>query len=158
MSANKFKVGDKVKVRKGLVADEYYGGVSCGNSMERMGGAVFTIDCVKNDYYLVKENAFYWSDEMLEPAEKTLDNLCVGDFVGRGSHIRKILAAVDGCYLLSYTEKYTGAFAWYTVNELKEGGYNFIELDVSDPTVEIDGKKYKKADVEKAIKNLEPID
>ena len=28
MSANKFKVGDKVKVRKGLVADKYYDDVS----------------------------------------------------------------------------------------------------------------------------------
>ena len=158
MSANKFKVGDKVKVRKGLIADEYYGGVSCGNSMERMGGAVFTIDCVKNDYYLVKENAFYWSDEMLEPIEKTLDNLSAGDFIKSGSSIRKVLAAVDGCYLLSSSEEYASASIWYTVNELKEDDYSFIELDASDPTVEINGKKYKKADVEKAIKDLESID
>ena len=27
MSVSKFKVGDKVKVRKGLVVDEYYDGV-----------------------------------------------------------------------------------------------------------------------------------
>ena len=80
MSVKKFKIGDKVKVRNGLIANEYYGGVSCDDFMERMGGAVFTIDYVKNDYYLVKENAFYWTDEMLEPVEKTLDNLCVGDF------------------------------------------------------------------------------
>ena len=33
MSANKFKVGDKVKVREGLIAGEYYGGVYCTNSM-----------------------------------------------------------------------------------------------------------------------------
>lgn len=158
MSANKFKVGDKVKVRNGLIADEYYGGVSCGNSMERMGGAVFTINYVKNDYYLVEENDFYWSDEMLEPIEKTLDNLSAGDFIKSGSSIRKVLAAVDGCYLLSSSEEYASASIWYTVNELKEDDYSFIELDASDPTVEINGKKYKKADVEKAIKDLESID
>jgi hypothetical protein len=158
MSANKFKVSDKVKVRNGLIADEYYGGVSCGNSMERMGGAVFTIDCVKNDYYLVKENAFYWSDEMLELVEKALDDLCAGDFVRSGGSVRKVLAAVDGCYLLSHIEKYTHAFAWYTVNELREGGYNFIELDAPEPTIEIDGKKYKKADVDEAIKGLEVVE
>lgn len=158
MSANKFKVSDKVKVRNGLIADEYYGGVSCGNSMERMGGTVFTIDCVKNDYYLVKENAFYWSDEMLELVEKALDDLCAGDFVRSGGSVRKVLAAVDGCYLLSHIEKYTHAFAWYTVNELREGGYNFIELDAPEPTIEIDGKKYKKADVDEAIKGLEVVE
>ena len=30
MSANKFKVGDKVRVREGLVADEFYGDVHFG--------------------------------------------------------------------------------------------------------------------------------
>lgn len=29
MSANKFKVGDKVKVREGLIANKYYGAVRC---------------------------------------------------------------------------------------------------------------------------------
>lgn len=159
MSANKFKVGDKVKVRNGLVADEYYGGVSCGNSMERMGGAVFAIDCVKNDYYLVKENAFYWSDEMLEPAEKTLDNLCAGDFVKYGHFTaKKVLAAIDGCYLLSRGEKYNAAGNWYTAAELGRFGYRLAKPDAPDPTIEIDGKKYKKADVEKAIKGLEVVE
>lgn len=158
MSANKFKVGDKVKVRKELVADEYYDGVYCNGSMAKMGGRVLTIGCTEGDRcYRVKERTFYWSDEMLEPAEKTLDNLCVGDFVRSGGSVRKVLAAVDGCYLLSHIEKYTHAFAWYTVNELREGGYNFIESDAPEPVIEIDGKKYEKADVEKAIKDLEQI-
>lgn len=158
MSANKFKVGDKVRVRKGLVADEDYDGVRCDSSMARIGGKVLTIDCVESDYYRVKEHNFVWSDEMLEPAEKTLDNLCAGDFVRSGGSVRKVLAAVDGCYLLSHIEKYTHAFAWYTVNELREGGYNFIELDAPEPTIEIDGKKYKKADVDEAIKGLEVVE
>ncbi len=162
MSANKFKVGDKVKVRNGLIADEYYGGVSCGNSMERMGGAVFTIDCVKNDYYLVKENAFYWSDEMLEPTEKTLDNLCVGEFitrhVGESDRTVRVLASLDGCYLISFAEYHDDAAAWYTATELSRLGYRPAKPNASGPTIEIDGKKYKKADVEKAIKDLEPID
>jgi len=157
MSANKFKVGDKVKVRKGLVADKFYGDMYCNSLMASIGGTVFTINCVKSDFYRVEEYNFCWSDEMLELAEKTIDSLCAGDFVGRESHMRKILAVVDGCYLLSHAGKYTHAFAWYTVNELKEGGYNFIELDSSEPTIEIDGKKYKKVDVEEAIKDLEQI-
>lgn len=158
MSANKFKVGDKVKVREGLIANKYYGAVRCDSSMTKMSGRVFVIDCIRDSYYGVESHAFVWSDEMLEPAEKTLDNLYAGDFIKSGSSVRKVLAAVDGCYLLSHIEKYTHAFAWYTVNELREGGYNFIELDAPEPTIEIDGKKYKKADAEKAIKNLKPID
>ena len=158
MSANKFKVGNKVKVRKGLIANKYYGAVRCDSSMTKMSGRVLVIDRIRDSYYEVESHAFVWSDEMLEPAEKTLDNLCAGDFVRSGGSVRKVLAAVDGCYLLSHIEKYTHAFAWYTVNELREGGYNFIESDAPEPVIEIDGKKYEKADVEKAIKDLEPID
>lgn len=158
MSVNKFKVGDKVKVSKGLVADEYYDDVRCNSSMAKMGGEVFTIRTVYKDYYKATENEWNWSDQMIESAEKTLDNLCAGDFISSGSSIRKILAAVDGCYLLSYIGEYTTTGAWCTVDELKEAGYSFIELDTPEPAIEIDGKKYKRADVEEAIKDLEVIE
>lgn len=159
MSVNKFKIGDKVKVRKGLVADEYYGGVRCDSSMAKMDGKVLTIDYVERGYcYRVKERTFFWTDEMLEPAKKTLDNLCVGDFVGGVHSMRKVLAAIDGCYLLSNNENHAVASGWYTAAELKELKYRHVKLDAPESIVEIDGKKYKKADVEKAIKDLEPID
>ena len=155
MSANKFKVGDKVRVRRDLVQDKCYDGVRCSSIMARMGGEVLTIDCVESDYYRVEENIFCWSDEMLEPAGKTLDNLCVGDFVREGHYIRKVLAAIDGCYLLSDFEDYNSTAAWYTVHDLKGFGYSIVEPTAPEPTIEIDGKKYRKADVEKAIKALE---
>lgn len=68
------------------------------------------------------------------------------------------LATVDGCYLLSYMEDHDSAFNWYTVAELTKLGFHPVEPDASEPTIEIDGKKYKKADVEKAIKDLEVVD
>lgn len=58
MSANKFKVGDKVKVRKGLIANKYYDGVRCSSIMTRMSGAVLTIDYAESNYYEVKECIF----------------------------------------------------------------------------------------------------
>ena len=121
MSANKFKVGDKVKVRKGLVVDKSYGGVRCNHTMARMGGGVLTINRIADSYYDVDEYGFCWSDEMLEPAEKTLDNLCRGDMI-RDSHgdTRKILAALDGCYLLNYGGSEDATGDWYTVAELKK--------------------------------------
>lgn len=164
MSANKFKVGDKVKIRNRLIADEYYGSVSCGNSMERMGGAVFTIDCVKNDYYLVKENAFYWSDEMLEPVsiKKTLKNMEKGDVVVNKpdyDYPRTVLLAIDGCYLLSAVARPRVALCWRTAEELRVAGCTVQQpTPTKIETIEISGKKYKKAEVEKAIKDLEPTE
>lgn len=164
MSANKFKVGDKVKVRNGLVVDKFYGNVRCNSSMAKMGGEVLTICRIVSDYYKFEENTFAWTDEMLEPvepvepAEKTLDNLCVGDFVGLENIKRKVLAVVDGCYLLSDIDNYMSVGCWYTSYDLRDLNCVIIELDAPEPTVEIDGKKYKKADVERAIKDLESIE
>lgn len=158
MSANKFKVGDKVKVRKDLVADKFYGNVRCNSSMAKMGGEVLTIRRIVSDYYKFEENTFAWTDEMLEPAEKTLNNLCAGDFVGHKDIKRKVLATVDGCYLLSDIEDYMSVGCWYTAYDLKNLDCMVVEPDAPEPTVEIDGKKYKKVDVEKAIKDLEVVD
>jgi hypothetical protein len=162
MSVNKFKAGDKVKVRKGLVADEYYDGVYCNGSMAKMGGRVLTIGCIEGDRcYRVKERTFYWSDEMLEPVEKTLDNLVVGDFItshiGESDRTVKILASLEGCYLISCAEDYASVSLWCTAAELYRLGYRPVKPADPEPTIEIEGKKYKKADVENAIRDLEPI-
>lgn len=156
MSANKFKVGDKVKVRKGLVADEYYGHVRCSSPMARMGGKVLTINHVTSRYYGVDEYEFYWSDEMLEPVRKTLDNLCAGDFICDDYIMRKVLVAINGCYLLSKDGMYDVADGWYTAEQLKMDGFEFFDPQVK--TIEINGKKYKKVDVEEAIKDLEVVE
>lgn len=110
------------------------------------------------DYYKATGNGWSWSDQMLEPAKKTLDNLCAGDFVRRSYGVRKVLAAIDGCYLLSEFEDYNSTSAWYTVHDLKEFGYSVIKSTAPEPTIEINNKKYNKADVEKAIKDLEPVE
>lgn len=158
MSANKFKVGDKVRVRKGLVTNKYYDDVCCSNTMTKLGGLTLTISYVADNFYKTDECIFNWSDEMLEPAEKTLDNLRAGDFINNEHGTRKILTKMSACYLLSTYEKYTRADSWYTVDDLKRLGYSLVEPDVSEPTIEINGKKYKKADIRKAIKGLEAID
>jgi hypothetical protein len=158
MSANKFKVGDKVRVRKGLIANKHYDGVRCNSHMARMGRKVLTIDRAERDYYGVEGCTFVWADEMLEPVEKTLTTLHVGDFIENTDSIRKVLATINGCYLLSYDREYASAYSWYTAAELGELEYQPVGSNTPEPTIEIDGKKYKKADVEKAIKDLEPID
>lgn len=160
MSATRFKVGDKVKVRKDLEVDYAYGKYLFTSSMERLVDKVNVITGIHRDAdaYLLNHRDEGWTDEMLEPAEKTLDNLCTGDAISRGSGVRKVLAAVDGCYLLSNTDEYTVANDWYTATELKDMGYQVLSPGYSITLIEINGKKYSKYDVEAAIKDLEPID
>lgn len=156
MSANKFKVGDKVKVREGLVGGRYYDGVYCTSDMASLAGEIFMISAVDANTYKLESYDLWWTNEMLEPVEKTLDNLCAGDLVVLGYEKRMILAAVDGCYLLSCSRMYEAADRWCTAERLKIDGFEFF--DPQSAVIEIDGKKYNKADVKKAIKDLESVD
>lgn len=72
---SKFKVGDKVKVRKDLEADKYYSGLRFSPKMEVYKGQIITIEYI--DYfrpisYVV--NGWHWNDEMLEPVETTKED------------------------------------------------------------------------------------
>nr|DAP16295.1 MAG TPA: mindbomb E3 ubiquitin protein ligase [Caudoviricetes sp.] len=159
MSINRFKVGDKVRVRKDLKVDCAYGGYLFISSMERLVDKVNTITGIHNDAdaYLLNQRDEGWTDEMLEPAEKTLYNLEKGDVVLLNNGIsRKVLAAIDNCYLLSHSIDFTSAGVWYTVDDLKH-----YECTVQQPeveTIEINDKKYNKAEVEEAIKDLKVVD
>lgn len=155
MSVNKFKVGDKVRVREGLVSGRYYNGIYCTSDMANSFGVVFMVSAVNGNTYRLESYDLWWSDIMLEPVEKTLDNLCASDLIKAGGDVRKVLAALDGCYLLSYIERYDTADGWYTVKELEAKGFEFFDPQVKP--IEIDGKMYDEAEVKKAIKDLEPI-
>lgn len=158
MSVKKFKIGDKVKVRNGLISDEYYDGVYCNHFMACSGGQVLTIDNIFCGYYRDDVCGLYWAGEMLEPVEKTLYNLEKGDIVlfDDNGEKRKVLAVIDGRYLLSYPNSFTSASSWYTVDDLKY--YDCTVQQSKIETIKINGKKYKKADVKEAIKDLEVVD
>lgn len=68
----RYKVGDKVRVRKDLVADFHYGEDAFTSAMEKYLGKIMTISSiVKNCKYRLKEDIGYWNwtEEMLEDVE-----------------------------------------------------------------------------------------
>lgn len=77
----KYKVGDKVRVRKDLVAYKEYicdGKLLRTNGiMAHMKGGILTIKRVNevDKDYMVKENEWYWNDEMFEPVITNLDKV-----------------------------------------------------------------------------------
>ncbi len=68
----KYKVGDKVIIRKDLNVCEKYGGVVVTEDMLRYCGETVTIYDVRSNYYRIVEHAFSWTDEMFEPVEEEL--------------------------------------------------------------------------------------
>ena len=69
----KYKVGDKVRIRKDLVPDTYYGGVCYVDYMDEFKDKECVITNMDAISYKINSSGFWWTDEMLEPVnERTL--------------------------------------------------------------------------------------
>lgn len=62
----KYKVGDKVRVRRDLEVNEIYGGWDALEDMVKMRGEIVTIRRVRSSVYELKEKGLMWTDEMFE--------------------------------------------------------------------------------------------
>jgi hypothetical protein len=64
----KYKVGDKVRVRKDLVVNSYYGGADFVEEMKSFIGKVVTISkVIGNDYMILEDDGDYvWTNEIFE--------------------------------------------------------------------------------------------
>ena len=104
----KYKVGDKVRVRKDLVVDNIYGGQVFVDGMMEFRGKIVTIKCVTDSFYRVEEDknifSYNWTDEMLEPVitnwDKVKEAVTVEDFFGRSGVCTAIhrVRKEDICY------------------------------------------------------------
>ncbi|WP_333603507.1 DUF1642 domain-containing protein [Lactobacillus acetotolerans] len=72
-----FKVGDKVRVRENLgdYVGNYLGHYYIARDMLKYSGKVMTIKSVNSDNYIMQEDdeAWFWTDEMLEPMENEVE-------------------------------------------------------------------------------------
>lgn len=68
----KYKVGDRVRVRRDLEENKTYGGWNALENMVKMRGEIVTIRRVRSSGYELEENNLMWTDEMLEPVEEEL--------------------------------------------------------------------------------------
>ena len=66
----KYKVGDKVRVRKDLVPGNYYGGVYYVDAMDELKNKEVIITKVGDVAYQLNNFTCWWSEEMLEPVNE----------------------------------------------------------------------------------------
>lgn len=85
----KFKVGDKVRIRKDLeIGGIYNGDYTVTENMKSAGGKIFTIKNVFSDCYRLDKVGYYWTDEMLEEVkehkmEKTVLEIINDGYTGK---------------------------------------------------------------------------
>ena len=63
----KYKIGDKVRVRKDLVPNSEYGGVCYVEFMDKFKDKECVITNMDDTSYRINNSEFWWTDEMLEP-------------------------------------------------------------------------------------------
>ena len=73
---NKFKIGDKVRLRDDLEVGEKYGKAYFLNLMKKSQGKEVTIEGITSQgYYTLKESDLFYSEEMLEKVVDDTDDL-----------------------------------------------------------------------------------
>jgi len=95
-------------------------------------------------------------EAVLEEIPLTLDSLMEGDEVRNGNATvngkqvgsRMLGVFCGNCIVLSEFGEHNRVLGIYTVQQLKDEGYTVKEGTPSD-TIEVEGKKYKREDVEK---------
>ena len=71
----KFKVGDKVRVRRDLEVGKSYNGCYFESSMAKLKGKVVEIEDLDSDSYFIKEDKYYWTKEMFSGLAEEPRNL-----------------------------------------------------------------------------------
>ena len=69
----KYKVGDKVRVRKDLVPGNKYGDVTYVSNMDKFKNEECVITSTDNKAYYINGLGYWWTDEMLEPVDDLLE-------------------------------------------------------------------------------------
>lgn len=137
----KYKVGDKVRIRKDLVPDTYYGGVCYVDYMDGFKGKECVITDMDGISYQMDNFNFWWTDEMLEPVDEgalleyALEKLgmtkeeledemdrnkediafvkkCIKDKNEIREYCKKFNSACNGCEIKKFKNKYKDKFKY----------------------------------------------
>ena len=83
----KYKIGDKVKIRKDLVPGNEYDGICYVELMDKFKDKECIITYVDDTSYHINDSKFWWTDEMLQPTENNIMEVNNMDRLGIYQHI-----------------------------------------------------------------------
>ena len=83
----KYKIGDKVRIRKDLVPNSEYGGIVYVECMDKFKDRECVITYVDDTSYHINDSKLWWTDEMLESVENNIMEVNNMDRLGIYQHI-----------------------------------------------------------------------
>lgn len=100
----KYKVGDKVKIRRDLKTNIYYGATVAVEEMVELAGKTATIECVNEDcygdifYHLEEDkNGWYWTELMFDYAVTNADKIRNMSDEKLADFLRKVTLGAASC-------------------------------------------------------------
>ena len=139
----KYKIGDKVRIRKDLVPGTYYGGVCYVDYMDGFKGKECVITDMDGIAYQIGD--FWWTDEMLEPVnegallEYALEKLGMTkeELENEMDKDEKDLAFIKKCIkdkdeIREYCQKFNSACNGCEIKEFKDKYKHYGKIDCND--------------------------
>ena len=129
----KYKVGDKVRVRKDLVPGNKYGDVIYVSNMDKFKNEECVITSTDNEAYCINGLGYWWTEEMLESVDDLLEyaleklgmtkeeledemnedkkdikfiEKCIKDNEKRKEYCKKFDSDCNGCEVRRFKDKY----------------------------------------------------
>ena len=133
----KYKVGDKVRVRKDLIPGNKYGDVVYVSNMDKFKNEECVITSTDNEAYCINGLGYWWTEEMLESVDDLLDyalkklemtkeeledemnrdkkdivfiEKCIKDKNEIREHCQKFNSACNGCEVKNFKDKYKNIY------------------------------------------------
>lgn len=141
----KYKVGDKVRVRRDLEENKKYGGWDALEDMVKMRGEIVTIKRVRSSAYELEEKGLMWTDEMFEGlveeeliAELTAEEAIKlkSEMCGKGDYCSKCKFSLsnntEGVYCDEFLAKHPEQFVEFIKQRKKDQEKKEVETEFVD--------------------------
>ena len=139
----KYKVGDKVRVRKDLVPNSEYGGVCYVEFMDKFKDKECVITNMDDTSYRINNSEFWWTDEMLEPVDDLLEyalkklGMTKQEIQGEMDRDKEDIAFVKKCIkdkdeIREYCQKFNSACNGCEIKEFKDKYKHYGKIDCNN--------------------------
>ena len=139
----KYKIGDKVRVRKDLVPNSEYGGGCYVELMDKFKDKECVITNMDDTSYRINNSEFWWTDEMLEPVDDLLEyaleklGMTKEELENEMNRDEEDIAFVKKCIkdkdeIREYCQKFNSACNGCEIKEFKDKYKHYGKIDCND--------------------------